>query len=282
MQRDAIDFGRSDIPTLFRKLFIPTLLGMLSISAVTAIDGIFVGHGVGSDGIAAINICIPVLMIFAGFGLMMGAGASVVASIHLARGNTKAARINATQSLLFATVVTLLCAAAILVFPQQTARILGSSETLLPQVTAYLYGFVPGLVFEMWSAIGLFVIRLDGSPRWAMWCNVVSAVANVVLDWLFIFPLGMGVAGAAIASTVSMAIGAAITLVYLCRYADRLTLYRLKISWKSLRLTLRNVGYQCRVGSSALVGEATMAVLMFVGNLVFMHYLGDYGVGAFG
>ncbi len=282
MQRDAIDFGTADVSTLFRKLFVPTLLGMISISAVTAVDGIFVGHGVGSDGIAAINICIPVLMIFAGFGLMMGAGCSVAASIHLSKGNSKAARIHATQALLFATFITLVLSTLILLFPQQTARLLGSSETLLPQVQAYLYGFVPGLIFEMWSAIGLFVIRLDGSPKLAMWCNVAAAVVNIGLDWLFIFPLGMGVAGAAIASTISMAVGAVIALVYLIRYADRLKLYRLKATAKSFRLMMRNIGYQCRIGSSALLGEATMAVLMFVGNLVFMHYLGDYGVGAFG
>ena len=103
MERDAIDWGTADIRILFRKFFVPTLLGMLSMSAVTAIDGIFVGHGVGSDGIAAVNICIPLLMIFTGIGLMAGVGSSVVASIHLARGKVKAARLNVTQALLFVT-----------------------------------------------------------------------------------------------------------------------------------------------------------------------------------
>ena len=85
MQRDAIDFGTVNIPSLFGKYFVTTLLGMVSMSAVTAIDGIFIGHGVGSDGIAAVNICVPVWMIFTGLGLMAGAGSSVVASIHLSR-----------------------------------------------------------------------------------------------------------------------------------------------------------------------------------------------------
>lgn len=68
MKRNAIDLGTLDVCTLFRKYFIPTLFGMLSISAVTAVDGILVGHGIGSDGIAAINICIPLLMLFTGIG----------------------------------------------------------------------------------------------------------------------------------------------------------------------------------------------------------------------
>lgn len=94
MKRDAIDLSTLNVFTLFRKYFVPTLLGMLSMSAVTAIDGIFVGHGVGSDGIAAVNICVPLLMLFTGIGLMVGAGCSVVASIQLSRGKSKSARLN--------------------------------------------------------------------------------------------------------------------------------------------------------------------------------------------
>jgi len=104
MKRNAIDLGTLDVCTLFRKYFIPTLFGMLSISAVTAVDGILVGHGIGSDGIAAINICIPLLMLFTGIGLMAGVGSSVVASIQLSKGKLEAARLNVTQALLFVTI----------------------------------------------------------------------------------------------------------------------------------------------------------------------------------
>ena len=282
MERDALDLGTLRVGTLFRRLFVPTLLGMVGMSAVAVVDGIFVGHGVGSDGIAAVNICIPLLMIFTGIGLMTGVGSSVVASIHFARGKVKAARINVTQALLFVTVVTVLPVAAILCFPRQTALWLGSSEHLLPLVVDYLVWFVPGLVPQLWIAVGLFVVRLDGAPRLAMWCSLISALVNVVLDWLFIFPLGWGVMGAAFASTISIATGGVIVIRYLTHDARTLLLYPLKGSRKSFRLTIRNIGYQCRIGSSALLGEMTMAVLLFTGNQVFMHYLGDAGVGAFG
>lgn len=282
MERDALDLGTVRVGTLFRKLFIPTLLGMISMSAVAVVDGIFVGHGVGSDGIAAVNICIPLLMVFTGIGLMAGVGSSVVASIHFARGKIKAARINVTQALIFVTLITLLPVAAILAFPRQTAWWLGASDHLLPLVVDYLVWFVPGLIPQLWIAVGLFVVRLDGAPRLAMWCSVLSALINVVLDWLFIFPLGWGVMGAALASTISIASGGAIVIRYLAHDARTLRLYRLKWSRKSLRLSRRNLGYQCRIGSSALLGEMTLAVLLFTGNQVFMRYLGDAGVGAFG
>ncbi len=282
MERDALDLGSLRVETLFRKLFVPTLLGMVSMSAVAVVDGIFVGHGVGSDGIAAVNICIPLLMIFTGIGLMAGVGSSVVSSIHFARGQVKAARINVTQALLFVTLVTLLPVTVILAFPRLTALLLGSSEHLLPLVVDYLIWFVPGLIPQLWIAVGLFVVRLDGAPRLAMWCSVLSALVNVLLDWLFIFPLGWGVMGAAFASTISIATGGVIVVRYLTHGARTLRLYRLKWSRKSFRLTFRNIGYQCRIGSSALLGEMTMAVLLFTGNQVFMRYLGDAGVGAFG
>lgn len=112
MNRDAIDLGKMNIPRLFKLYLVPTLFGMLSMCAVTATDGIFVGRGVGSDGLAAVNICISPTMIMMGIGLMLGVGTSVVSSIHLANGNVKAARINITQAFIVATsivMVFLLC-----------------------------------------------------------------------------------------------------------------------------------------------------------------------------
>lgn len=81
MKRDAIDFEKDKVSTLFRRLLIPTFLGTVAISAVTAIDGIFIGHGCGPEGVAAVNIVLPIYQIMAGIGLMAGVGCSVVASI---------------------------------------------------------------------------------------------------------------------------------------------------------------------------------------------------------
>lgn len=282
MERDAIDLKQTNVLKLFNKYFIPTLLGMVSMSAVTAIDGIFIGHGVGSDGVAAVNICIPILMFLTGVGLMLGAGCSVVASIHLSRRKEKVARMNVSQTLVFATLITVLFEALIMVFPEETGLLLGSSEYLLPLVKDYILWFVPSLIFEMWLSIALFIIRLDGAPKLAMWCNVIPATINIVLDWLFIFPFGWGIAGAAAATSLSLVVGGTIAMVYLLFNAKCLRPVLPKWSIKSVRLSLRNIGYQCRIGSSAFLGECTMAMLVFVGNQVFMHYLGDDGVGAFG
>ena len=280
--RDDIDFGTLNIPRLFTKIFMPTLLGMVSWSLLTVVDGIFVGWGVGSNGIAAINICYPIFLVLTGFALMVGTGASVIASIHLSQNNVKAARINVTQAVWFSTFVVIGAMLFILIAPEQISYMLGASPTLMPLVRDYMFYLIPSGIMQMWSVVGLFVIRLDGSPKYAMWCNVIPALLNIFFDWLFIFPLGMGVKGAAIASAISTVIGGVMAFVYLVKYARTLKMGSIKMSPTSVVLTCRNVSYQCRIGFSALLGEVTMALLLFVGNLVFMKYLGDAGVGAYG
>lgn len=277
-----MDFAKESVSTLFRKIFFPTLFGMLSVSAVTAVDGIFVGHGIGSDGIAAVNICIPLLMIFTGIGLMLGIGCSVITSIALSKGKIKLARLNVTQSLLFVSIFTLLVSALMMLNLEKTAHIFGASDNLLPLVKDYLFWFVPSLVFEMIIVISLFIIRLDGAPKLAMWYSLISSAVNIVLDWLFIFPLNWGVKGAALATAISIIVGGALSVGYLVFYARTLRLYPIMIGFRGAYLFVRHIINQCHIGSSAMLGEATLAVLMFAGNHVFMHYLGDDGVGAFG
>ena len=292
MKEKVIDFGNERVSVLFKKLFFPTLLGMLSMSAVTTIDGIFVGHGVGSDGIAAVNICVPLLMSLMGVGLMMGAGCSVIASIYLSKGKTVLARATITQAMLFyrltyqytetVTLISVTVGGFILAFPEETARMLGSSEHLLPLVVDYLVWFSPSLLFELWIAVALFAMRLDGAPKLAMWCSIIAAAVNVVLDWLFIFPLGWGVMGAAFATSLSCLAGATVTMGYLLFYARDTRLHSLRPGRKRILFFFHDIGMQCKIGSSALLGELTMAILLFIGNQVFMRHLGDDGVGAFG
>lgn len=87
--KDSIDFGTTKVSSLFSKLLMPTLLGMVSSALFVITDGIFVGRGLGSDALAAVNIVAPLFLINTGIGLMFGVGASVVASIHLSHGKPK-------------------------------------------------------------------------------------------------------------------------------------------------------------------------------------------------
>lgn len=115
-----------------------------------------------------------------------------------------------------------------------------------------------------------------------MWCSIIAAAVNVVLDWLFIFPLGWGVMGAAFATSLSCLAGAAVAMGYLLFYARDTRLHSLRLGRKRILFFFHDIGMQCKIGSSALLGELTMAILLFIGNQVFMRHLGDDGVGAFG
>ncbi len=279
--RDKIDFGVGKIGPLFRKMFFPTLVGMLFMSAQTLIDGILVGRGVGADGIAAVNIVAPIWMVVSGLGLMFGIGASVVASMHLANDNKKAACIILTQAYGVGTaivaVLTLLC----LLMPKTIAYALGCSPALEHYALDYLLWLLPGVVFLMWQCLGMMMVRLDGSPRYAMWIQVVGAVVNLGLDWLFIFPMRMEVKGASIATAIACICGGLMSVSYFLWFSDKLKFYRLKMSVTSLVLTLRNTGYVLRIGSATFLTEVAMSVTMVAGNYMFMTMLHEDGVAAF-
>ncbi len=281
MQRDGLDFGKMNIPALFGKMFVPTLLGMMLMSTITIADGAMVGQGVGSDALAAVNIVAPFFLITTGVGLMFGSGASIVASVHLAQGRKKAADINITQAFIVSTLLMLVLAVVCMVFMEPVAKLLGSSQRLLPYVKDYMFWVIPGLPLGMLMSIGMFVIRMDGSPIYAMLCNAVPGAVNVVLDYLFIFPMDMGIGGAALASTLAQASGAIMVIIYMFCRTSRINFYRLKLSSKSLMLTLRNIGYQVKLGASGLIGELAIACMMFVGNYAFIRFFGEDGVAAF-
>ena len=108
MQRDNLDFKNMSVSKLFTKQLFPTLLGMVSSALFTVVDGIFVGRGIGSDAIAAVNIAAPIFMIAAGLGLMFGMGGGILASINLSRGKLVVVNINVTQSIVMLTIVSII------------------------------------------------------------------------------------------------------------------------------------------------------------------------------
>ncbi len=281
MKRDSIDFASDSIPVLFRKVLIPTLTGMLCMSVMTTIDGVFVGHGVGSDALAAVNIFAPFWMIMTGIGLLFGIGCSVVSSVHLAQGNEKAARINMTQTLLFGVLLTALIALAVNLFKEETARMLGASDRLLPYVLDYQKWLSLAFTALFLQSVGLLIIRLDGSPKYASAAAAIPSMVNVVLDYVYVFVLHRGLEGVAIATAIGCWVGGTMVILYILFLSRTMRLYRLKLSVKSFLLSLRNIVYQFRLGLAAFLGEISIAMLMFTGNYVFMKYLGEDGVAAF-
>lgn len=281
LDRDKLDFANGKIGRLFRALFFPTLIGMIFNSALTVIDGIFVGQGVGAEGIAAVNIVAPIFMVATGIGLMFGIGSSVVASIRLSESNVKAARIIMTQAFIAGLILIGLISLVSFLIPHKVVAWLGCSELLEEHAIDYLVWLIPGLLFLFVECVGMMLIRLDGSPKYAMTVQIVAAVANIGLDWYMIFPLGWGVMGAAFATSIACAIGGVMVLYYFVRMSDKLRFYRLKMSVTSLLLTLRNTGYMMKIGFATFLTELAMGIMMLTGNYMFISYLGEKGVAAY-
>ena len=266
---------------LFTKMFFPTLLGMFSGSVMNITDGMFVGQRVGSDALAAINIAAPVFMLVTGIALMFGIGASVRASISLAQGKTKEANREITTSLLVAVTVVTLLSAIILLNLDTMAYLFGSTDRLLPLVKEYMLWVTVGMPASCVLFAGMFYVRLDGAPKFAMWCEIIGAGLNILLDYVFIYPLNMGIMGAAIASSLSCLVGALLIMGYLIFFTKRIQLCSLRAAFGRSARWLQTTWQQVKLGLSGFLGEVAISLMLVLGNYVFGSLLGESGVAAY-
>ena len=280
MQRDSLDFKSMSVGKLFTKLLVPTIMGMAASALFTVVDGIFVGNGIGSDAMAAVNISAPIFMIITGVGLMFGMGGGILTSINLSQGKKKVANINFTQSVIALVFISLVMTLLLTIFPHKIATPFGSDEYLMDMVVEYLFWFSISLPFTVLVVALPFFIRLT-NPKISMWAMLAATVVNIILDYLFIFVFKWGLFGAAIATDIGEFVGAAIMIVYLFRHSIAIRFVWLKLSVKSLLLTLRNVGYMIKLGFSVFLSEITISVMIISGNYVFMDYMGADGVAAY-
>lgn len=270
------------IPKLFVSLFIPTLIGLLFGAMLNLADGIFVGRGVGSDALAAVNIVSPLFLITTGVAMLFGSGVSVAAALLLSQGNGRDARINITQAFAVGMLLMALVSAVVMLFPRQTVYLLGGTDKLMPYAVDYLLWIAPGLPMNAAVIIGVFVLRIDGAPRFAMAVQAAVAILNAVLDYIAVFPLQMGTKGAAIVTTISDTSGAVCVLYYMLFRARALRFCSLRFSAKGIRTALRNAGNMAKLGMSAFIGETGLLCMTITGNYMFVSKLGEDGVAAFG
>ena len=281
MLRDSIDYKGTAVGKLFRRFLFPTVMGMVFSAVFVITDGIFVGRGIGSDALAAVNLTAPLFTLGTGLGLMFGMGGSVVASVNLAQGKRRVAQINITQSLVIPALRIALLSALLIHCHKPLLLLLGTPPELMVPAREYLVWFTLFLAPLAVFNILMFIVRLDGAPRFAMACNIMAACINIVLDYLFIFEFGWGLAGAAIATGIGYIVGSGVMLRYMLRSSRTLHFVKLKTSYKSLRLTARNLGYMTYIGFPALLSELAISCLMIVGNYTFIRYIGKDGVAAY-
>lgn len=261
-----------------KRLFIKYLAPSISATLVTSIyilaDTVMIGRGVGAIGVAALNLILPMFNLLFGTGIMFGVGGGVLLSVAKGKRNEREANQYFTVALISALVMSLLYMVVFLMFFDPVSRFLGSNETMKPYVDEYGFAICLGApVFLMSSFLQAFV-RNDKAPHRAMAAVISGGVCNVVLDYIFIFPLEMGMAGAAIASVIGTSVTIVILTTHFFSPANTLKLSRggsLRMAW---RVALS--------GSSSFLIEMANGVIIFLFNIQLLRYVGDMGVVVYG
>lgn len=274
MTETSLKLRETPVTKLFISYLIPSVLGMLLMSINILVDGIFVSHGVGEDALAGVNIAVPIFSIFLSISLWIGMGGATLYSISLARNEIKKAQSIFTQSFVLA--ILIVGALAILSLWKETelAYLFGANDRILPYVLDYLHIILLfGIVFVFENVLSIF-IRNDGNPRLAMVGLVVTAILNIVFNYVFIFVMDLGISGAAYATVLATFIGFLVMLTHFWRKSSTLKFVRLKFEYAIIKQVM-NIGFP------SFVVESSAAILTMGYNITFMHYTGELGVKAF-
>lgn len=265
---------KDNVVKLYFKYFFPTMCAALSTSVYILFDTIFIGQGVGSKGLTALNISLPIYSIYFGTGLLIGIGGSTLMSIEKGRGRLDKANKIFTLSFILGLILAIIYCIIGFVFLEEIALILGATKEIMPFVKEYMVVVVIGTIpFVMGSVMAPF-IRADKAPKKAMFAVIFSGFLNIILDYIFVFPLDMGMRGAAIATVFSYTISCLILLTHLLSKNNTL---RFKKNFYKLSYITRI--FKC--GLPSLFIEVSLGFVIFIFNIQILKIIGDDGVTAY-
>lgn len=251
------------------------ILGMLGMSGYILADTFFVSSRLGSDGLAALNLAISVFGFINGLGMMLGIGGATRYAICKAREDDREANASFTLSLVAGIGAGVVLVLFGLLFSRPLAGLLGAEERILPMCAVYLrtaFLFTP---FFILNHILVAFVRNDGSPKLAMTAMLVGSLSNIVLDYLFLYPLNMGIFGAALATGTAPIIGIAISSIHI--FSGRSQFKAVPTG-----LSLRKMAAVAGLGIAAFINEFSSGITLVVFNLLVMHAAGTIGVAAYG
>lgn len=267
--------GNKSVFKDFLKYVSFNILGQMAYSCYTLADTFFVSADLGAKGLTALNLAFPVFCLISGTGLMIGMGGGTGYAIAKSREeNEKANRIFTTA------VYMALCFALIFVltgifFSEALVRALGADDTMFSTTNTYLKVmllFAPAFLIN--HLLQCFV-RNDGSPSLSMAAMIVGSLSNVVLDYLFIFPLRMGIFGAILATGLAPLISIALLSSYFIRRKNNFHFIKSIPDGKRMPEIISS-------GVPPLITEVTSGIVMFLFNFIILRLTANTGVAAFG
>ncbi len=259
----------------FAKYASLSVLGMIGMSCYILADTFFISKGMGKNGLAALNFAIPVYNVMHGLGLMLGIGGATKYTVFKSRGDDKKADAVFTGTLLLGAAFAALFMLAGGLFSGKLALLLGADADTYALTDIYLKVlllFAPAFIC---NNILMCFVRNDGDPRLAMFATVSGSLTNIVLDYVFIFPCGLGMFGAVLASGVAPVIGTGFSLSHILRGKNGFHLARTKECF-------RHMGANFALGFPAFVEQLSSAIVILVFNFIILGLLGNTGVAAYG
>ena len=265
------------IGSLLWKFSLPAIAGMLVNALYNVVDRIFVGRGVGSIAIAATTVAFPIMIILMAVSLLIGIGATALISIRLGEQKKEEAEKVAGNATVMLVVLPLCLAIIYLLFPEPILKIFGASAEVLPYARDFMQIIMLGAVF---GSLGMGMnnfIRAQGDAKTAMYTQLLGASINIVLNYFFIFKLGMGIKGSALATVSGQFISALWVLGYF--FSGRSLV---KIRLKYFRLQLPVLLSIMSIGFAPFALQLANSVQQLIINKTLLAYGGDLALSAVG
>lgn len=269
------DLINDSVVKIFIKYLIMSATGLMVLSVHIILDGIFIGRGIGSDGLAAINIAGVVFPFLNATSFTIGFGAAAAVSVKFGEGDIQKANDLFNQAFKLSIIVSLIYTILCIILIDSIVYLLGANEQLFQMAKDYLLVFSLFFIFYVVTIVFEGAVRNDGEPKKAMMSLILGAVTNGILDYIFIFIFSWGLKGAAFAT----GIGQVVSLVYLSFHflGKKGQLYFKKTPFikKDIMRILRNGAPHC-------LSQFSVTLIIITGNWIVIDMMGKLGVAAFG
>ncbi len=276
MTRTA-ELAEKGIGALMLQYFIPSFVGVMANALYNIVDRIFIGRVVGAEALSGITVVFPVMMIIAGFGMMLGVGSGVLVSINMGRRDLRQAERILGAGFAAVLAVSLLTTLLGFLLKGPVLSSFGATPETYRFADDYLNIILVGVLFQMTGFSMNNIIRSEGNARIAMVSMLISAGTNVLLDALFIMVLGMGVRGAALATVISMVV---LSVWVFAHFRRGRSVVRLRKEY--VRLDVPILREIVAIGMAPFAMQVAGSVVQGLLNKKLIHFGGDLAVGAMG
>ncbi|MEG2016091.1 MAG: MATE family efflux transporter [Oscillospiraceae bacterium] len=250
------------------------VLGMIGLSCYILADTFFIAKGLGSNGLAALNIAIPVYSFIYGLGLMCGIGAATRYAILKQNKESKQTNSVFTQSVMFVLMLSAIFFSLGLFLSKEISTLLGASDAIVGITNTYLRIILLFAPIFMLNELILCFVRNDGNPRLAMISMLIGSLSNIILDYIFVIKLGTGMTGAALATGIAPVVGLIVSSMHFIKKRNN-------FKFVKTRLRLAAIKDMISLGTGALVNELSSGIVIIVFNFVILRIAGDIGVAAY-